>query len=127
MIRMALKSKETILVTILAFICLTTSGYSEDPPAFDIRDKVEFSKIIAMDSKLEKLATNMKFIEGPVWVPAYDCLIFSDIPADELKQWSSTSGLKTFRAPSHNANGNIIDAEGRLITCEHSTRRPYTY
>lgn len=73
---------------------------------------------------VRKLAGNMKFTEGPVWIPREGgYLVFSDIPADELKRWSEKKGLSTFRKPSQNTNGNILDAEGRLISCEHSGRR----
>jgi len=91
---------------------------------FEVRDEAEFKKIVPPDAKLEKLATGMKFTEGPVWL-AQDggYLVFSDIPANELKKWTPTSGLTTFRSPSQNANGNTVDREGRLITCEHSGRR----
>ncbi len=91
---------------------------------FDIRDEAEFKKVIASDARLVKQATGMSFTEGPVWLE-WDggFLVFSDIPANELKQWTATGGLATFRAPSFNANGNTVDREGRLITCEHSGRR----
>lgn len=91
---------------------------------FDIRDEKEFKKIVGADAKVEKLAGGMKFTEGPVWVPKDGgYLIFSDIPENELKKWSSTNGLTTFRSPSLNVNGNTLDREGRLISCEHSGRR----
>src|SRR5918993_1180222 len=82
-----------------------------------------FGKIVPADAKLEKLATGMKFTEGPVWVPGEPgMLVFSDIPADEMKKWTKVEGLTTFRVPSRGANGNAIDGEGRLITCEHRSR-----
>jgi gluconolactonase len=90
----------------------------------DIRDAVEFGKLVAPDAKLERLATDMQFTEGPVWVAADGgFLVFSDIPADELKKWTAKDGLTTFRKPSQNANGNTLDREGRLVSCEHSGRR----
>lgn len=91
---------------------------------FEVRDEVEFRKAIAPDAKVKRLATGMQFTEGPVWVAASGgYLVFSDIPADELKKWTSQNGLTTFRKPSQNANGNTVDREGRLLTCEHSGRR----
>lgn len=102
---------------------------SERPPdasaaAFDIRDAAAFRKIVSTEARLERLATGMKFTEGPVWVPRQGgFLVFSDIPSDELKRWTRAEGLSTFRKPSHNANGNTVDRQGRLITCEHSGRR----
>jgi gluconolactonase len=91
---------------------------------FDIRNETEFRKIVAPDARLERLATGMQFTEGPVWVPQDGgCLIFSDIPADELKKWTAKDGVTTFRKPSRNANGNTVDRQGRLVTCEHTGRR----
>ena len=75
------------------------------------------------------------FTEGPVWVPAHGAWIFSDIPASEQYSWTlppagaeaagaaaAAGELRLFRKPSANANGNFLDNEGRLLTCEHETR-----
>ena len=91
---------------------------------FDIRDEAEFKKVVSADAKVEKLAGDMGFVEGPVWNPAdVGHLIFSDIPNNELKKWTKDAGLTTFRKPSQNANGNTLDLQGRLTTAEHSGRR----
>jgi gluconolactonase len=80
--------------------------------------------LVHAGAKLQKLAGDMKFTEGPVWIPRDGgYLVFSDIPADELKRWSMSEGLKTFRKPSQQSNGNTLDREGRLVTCEHHARR----
>jgi gluconolactonase len=80
--------------------------------------------LVHAGAKLQKLAADMKFTEGPVWIPRDGgYLVFSDIPADELKRWSMDESLRTFRKPSHQANGNTLDREGRLVTCEHHARR----
>jgi gluconolactonase len=76
------------------------------------------------EEKVRKLAGGMQFVEGPVWTSDNGgFLVFSDIPANEMKKWSEKEGLTAFRNPSHNANGNTRDREGRLITCEHGSRR----
>jgi gluconolactonase len=87
-------------------------------------DPTELHRLVDPAAKLEKLATGMKFTEGPVWVEAEGgYLVFSDIPANELKRWSPGAGLATFRQPSGNANGNTLDRNGNLVSCEHSGRR----
>jgi gluconolactonase len=89
-----------------------------------VRDAAEFYRCVDTHAVLQRLATGMKFTEGPVWVPRDGgYLVFSDIPANELKQWTTREGVTTFRHPSQNANGNTVDRQGRLITCEHSGRR----
>jgi gluconolactonase len=78
---------------------------------------------LAPDAELVKLAGDLKFIEGPVWMPR-GFLVFSDIPPEHLMRWDeSAGGLSTFREVSHGANGNTLDREGRLISCEHTSRR----
>ena len=72
-------------------------------------------------AKVEKLADGMKFTEGPVWLPKEQKLIFSDIPNSVLMQWSKKAGLSEFRK-SENANGNILDLEGNIISCQHGAR-----
>ena len=86
-------------------------------------DAGAFSKVVAHDATVRKLASGMKFTEGPAWTPAQGgWLVFSDIPANELKKWTGGGGLTTLRTPSNNANGNLFDAEGNLVSCEHGSR-----
>ncbi len=74
-------------------------------------------------AKVEKLAGNFQFTEGPAWVPDQGGhLVFSDINANRLVKWTP-AGASTFRTPSANANGNTVDLQGRLLTCEHSGKR----
>jgi gluconolactonase len=63
------------------------------------------------------------FAEGPVWFGDQQCLIWSDIPNDRLLRWTPDGHIGTFRSPSNFANGNTRDRQGRLVTCEHMTRR----
>jgi gluconolactonase len=77
--------------------------------------------LIAPGAKVQKLASDMKFTEGPVWIPAQKLLVFSDIPNSKLMQWSEAKGLSVYRE-SEQANGNILDLEGRLISCQHAAR-----
>jgi gluconolactonase len=63
-------------------------------------------------------------VEGPVWFGDGRFLLFSDIPNDRMLRWSEETGAVTvFRAPANYSNGNTRDRRGRLITCEHGTRR----
>ena len=52
------------------------------------------------------------------------CLLWSDIPNNRILRWDEETGRTTiYRKPSNNANGNTRDRQGRLVTCEHDTRR----
>jgi gluconolactonase len=91
---------------------------------FEIKDEAAFKKIFPSGAKVERLATGMQFVEGPVWIrDGGGMLVFSDIPANQLKKWSSGGGLGVFREPSNSANGNTLDGEGRLVSAEHGARR----
>jgi gluconolactonase len=73
---------------------------------------------------VERLATGFRWAEGPVYFPAGRFLLFSDIPNNRIMRLSEDDNhLSVFRAPSMNSNGNTIDRVGRLVTCEHGTRR----
>ena len=106
-------------------ILLALSAVLVQAPAdFEVVDQAAFQKLFPKGAAVRKLAGDMQFIEGPVWVaePGGGYLVFSDIPANELKRWDAKSGVRTFRAPSGSANGNTLDREGRLLTAEHAGR-----
>jgi gluconolactonase len=63
------------------------------------------------------------FTEGPVWFAEQGMLVWSDIPQDRMLAWTRERGVRVYRQPSGCANGNTRDRQGRLVTCEHLTRR----
>ena len=66
---------------------------------------------------VERIATGMRWAEGPVYFPAGRYVLFSDIPNNRIMRYCEDDGhLSVFRQPSMNSNGNTIDREGRLIT-----------
>ncbi|TPW30023.1 SMP-30/gluconolactonase/LRE family protein [Martelella alba] len=75
-------------------------------------------------ARLERLWTGGRWLEGPAWFGAGRYLVFSDIPNNRMMRFDETNGVvSVFRVPANNANGNTLDNEGRLVTCEHLTRR----
>ncbi|MEY4761876.1 MAG: hypothetical protein RLZZ200_1732 [Pseudomonadota bacterium] len=73
---------------------------------------------------IERISTGHRWCEGPVYFRDLRCLIWSDVPNDRLLRWSEDDGrVSVFRQPSNYANGNTRDNVGRLVTCEHDTRR----
>ncbi|MEM7616615.1 MAG: SMP-30/gluconolactonase/LRE family protein, partial [Pseudomonadota bacterium] len=75
------------------------------------------------NAPVKQLATGYDWVEGPVWFGDANCLLFSDIPNNRILRWTPGVGVSTYRAPSNYANGHTRDREGRLISCEHGTRR----
>ena len=84
----------------------------------------DFSAVIAEEARLETIGHGYEFTEGPAWHPNEGHLTFSDIAGNAMYRWKPGDGApKVFREPSHKANGNTYDGEGRLLTCEHATSR----
>jgi gluconolactonase len=75
------------------------------------------------NATVERVATGFEFTEGPIWLAEENCLLFSDIPANKIFKLAPNSEIKVFREPSFNSNGLTRDKQGRLIACEHGTRR----
>ena len=83
-----------------------------------------FAKYRLPLASVERLATGMRWSEGPVWFGDARCVLWSDIPNNRIMRWDEESGaVSVFRKPSNNANGNTRDRQGRLVTCEHDARR----
>ncbi|MEP3280070.1 MAG: SMP-30/gluconolactonase/LRE family protein [Stappiaceae bacterium] len=89
---------------------------------FEIIDPA-FSRFVLGNAPVKQLATGFDWVEGPVWFGDAGCLLFSDIPNNRIMRWMPDAGVSTFRAPSNYANGHTRDRQGRLISCEHGTRR----
>jgi gluconolactonase len=83
-----------------------------------------FNRYRLFNASIERLATGMRWCEGPVYFGDARCLIWSDIPNNRLMRYDEVSGaVSVYREPSNHANGNRRDRQGRLVSCEHETRR----
>ena len=81
-----------------------------------------FNDLEPFNAELELLAEGFRWLEGPVWFGDHGCLLFNDIPNNRTLRWSEQLGVSVFRSPSHFANGQTRDRQGRLITCHHQSR-----
>jgi gluconolactonase len=94
-------------------------------PAIEVLD-ASFTRYRPNIVGVERIATGhgMVWCEGPVWLGDMRCLLWSDIPNNRIMRWDEESGaVGLFRKPSDNANGMTRDRQGRLVMCEHLTRR----
>jgi gluconolactonase len=89
---------------------------------YEVFDK-RFKSLMIGIAHLDKLADGCIWAEGPVWFADGGYLLWSDIPNNRMLRWTPETGVSTFRVESNNSNGNTRDRQGRLITCEHLTRR----
>jgi gluconolactonase len=82
-----------------------------------------FRTLFPENATVERAATGFEFTEGPVWIAEEKSLLFSDIPASQIFRLTIDGRITVFRQPSGNSNGLTRDRKGRLLACEHSTRR----
>jgi gluconolactonase len=83
-----------------------------------------FDKYKLALAKVERLAHGMRWSEGPVWLGDTRTLVWSDVPGDCMYKWDEETGaVSAFRKPSNMGNGNTRDRQGRIVTCEHLSRR----
>lgn len=91
-------------------------------------------ELIPPDTDIEVLADGFEWAEGPVWIPAEESLLFSDIPRNAVFRWKEGEGISEFLRPSGytgdappsrepGSNGLLLDSSGRLILCQHGDRQ----
>jgi gluconolactonase len=77
-------------------------------------------ELVDRDAEVEQLGTGFWFTEGPIWNPD-GFLLFSDMPGDTRRRWDEQGGVREIAKPSNKGNGMTLDADGRLLVCEHAT------
>ena len=111
----------------------TDSDGSQTSMGSILRLDSRLDALVPTDAEIEKLSDGFIFIEGPVWRRSESRLLFSDVRGNSIYQWDGTGGVRPFIDPvfegdrtglrSISSNGLTLDAEGRLIICEHGNRR----
>ena len=98
-----------------------------------LSDKLD--DLIPEDAQLEILASGFTWSEGPLWLETENKLIFSDVPENKIYQWIpgdtvasiylEPSGFTSsgFHGGEMGANGLILDADNKLILCQHGDRQ----
>src|SRR5215468_10056133 len=83
-----------------------------------------FARYRVVQASVERLYTGARWSEGPVWFGDVRSLLWSDIPNNRILRWDEVTGrTSVYRQPSNNSNGLTRDRQGRLVACEHDTRR----
>jgi len=104
---------------------MTGGTTTERPQLYEILDeRFRTGKCHVGDSTLETLHADCRWAEGPLYVPAGRYVVWSDIPNDRMLRWDEATGaIGVFRSPAGHPNGNTLDCQGRLVTCEQGNRR----
>src|SRR5437667_6091634 len=87
----------------------------------------ELDKIIAADEPIKELATGfggpLGPAEGPLWWKEGGYLLFTDIHNNRRMKYTPGQGVTVDLEPTNRANGLTRDQQGRLLSCEHDSRR----
>ncbi|MCA4895602.1 MAG: SMP-30/gluconolactonase/LRE family protein [Cytophagales bacterium] len=90
--------------------------------------------VISNEVTISVIAQGFEWSEGPLWLDDKQMLLFSDVPANTIYQWTEKEGAKVYLKPSgytaaipnpkaQGSNGLTLDQEGHLIICQHGDRR----
>jgi gluconolactonase len=88
--------------------------------AVDVRSD-KLGRLVDENVEVKQLGTGFTFTEGPIWNPDGQFLLFSDMPGDTRRRWDEQNGVQVVASPSNKGNGMTLDADHRLIVCEHAT------
>jgi gluconolactonase len=89
-------------------------GYTTFSPAAD--------RAFVASAELRKRSTGYRFCEGPVWDPRRNRLYFTDFFNDRIYRWTEEEGALLYRERAHWAVGLSMDARGRLVAAEATSR-----
>jgi len=131
--------KNTRYLVLVALFVASCGSSSQKNNAYKTIGSIErldasLNELIPEDAKIEVLAEGFSWAEGPVWVPALSSVLFSDVPKNVVYKWNEQDGNSVFLKPSgmtgyapanaeEGANGLLLDANGKLVLCQHGDRR----
>ena len=126
------------LVSLVSLASLASLVAADPEPLPEYKVSIErldptFDKLVPPGAEIEKCAEGFNWSEGPTWFQK--AIVFSDVPENVIYKWSA--GDKTaavFMKPSgmltphegfreQGSNGLGVDAQGRLLICQHGERR----
>jgi len=124
----------TLAALLSGGIFLNASAAESPYATLESLDK-RFDALIAPGTKIEKIADDLMWSEGPLWDASRKTLLFSDIPRNVVMQWNADNGVSPFLQNSGytgaapftgkepGSNGLTFDLQGRLVLCQHGDRR----
>lgn len=125
------------LVVCLCKLLISTAGFAQGSVGYPgsiefISD--ELSGVLNKDAKIEILARDCQFTEGPLWVATENMLLFSDVPDNTIYKWTEAGGKEVYLMPAGytgsasrggfmGSNGLLITEDGQLWICQHGDGR----
>jgi gluconolactonase len=87
----------------------------------------ELDLIVSSSEPVQELASGtggaLGPTEGPVWWKEGGYLLYSDIHNNRRMKYTPGQAPSVFAEPTNRANGLTRDLQGRLLACEHDSRR----
>ncbi|MES2657419.1 MAG: SMP-30/gluconolactonase/LRE family protein [Verrucomicrobiota bacterium] len=113
-------------------LALATSVLAQNPSVERLDPALD--PLLDANTPIELLGEGYTWSEGPVWDRTAGELLFSDVPNNIIHAWKPGSAVRPYMKPSGytgvadyggepGSNGLALDAEGRLLCCEHGDRR----
>lgn len=127
--------KKNIVFVFLLAAFLSAVAQEQKPPIGTIEViSSELNSLIKKDAKVEVIAEGFQFTEGPLWLDKEKMLLFSDVPANTIYQWTEARGKEVYVKPAGytsteprggfmGPNGLALTKEGQLVVCQHGDRR----
>ena len=85
-------------------------------------DDPRLAEVLSPEAPLLQLYEGTLHGEGPVWLTAEQRLVWSDVPNRRLLTWQPDGQVSVAIDGTYFMNGNALDAENRLVHCEHGRR-----
>jgi len=94
----------------------------------------DFDLIVNKNAKVEIIAEDLDWSEGPLWIDSLKMLLFSDVPANTVYKWTQEKGKEVYLTPSGytdtikrggetGSNGLLLSPTGKLVLCQHGNRQ----
>ena len=117
------------------FIC--SCKVAEESQTIGSIDRVDpaLDNIIDTDAPIEVLSQGYEWSEGPLWIESEKMLVFSDVPTNTVYKWTDSDSIEVYLKPSgytgeadsysdeQGSNGLALNADGKLVLCQHGDRR----
>lgn len=132
-----------LLLALFTVGCATRPAY-DTIGALEVNDP-RFHDVIAPGTPIEVIASGFSWIEGPLWLPSEEALVFSNIPPNKVWKWSEQGGAVDYlhNAGDYNgpnprptfdpdlincpfdqpgSNGLALSPDNRLVLMQHGSR-----
>ncbi|WP_310379832.1 SMP-30/gluconolactonase/LRE family protein [Flavobacterium sp.] len=113
------------IIPIICFCISMQSAFAQDIASVRQKENLTFPELLVFSkefenyfsskNKIEKIVSDKRFLEGPVWVKALNGLLFTEMNENKIYFWNKKKGLSLWFEPSGYANGLLLDANGNLL------------